>query len=58
VLPDARMATARQIWSFVDENHFKWQAVDRSIDSKPLADSLTTFRRAAPETAATETGSH
>lgn len=58
VLPDARLATARQIWSFVDDDHFKWQAVDRSIDSKPIADSLTTFRRSAPETASTEPGTH
>jgi uncharacterized protein (TIGR02246 family) len=57
VLPDARTASARQVWTFVDDNHFKWQALDRSIDSKPLADSLVTFRRAAPDqTAAVETG--
>jgi uncharacterized protein (TIGR02246 family) len=59
VLPDARTASARQVWSFVDDNHFKWQALDRAIDSQPLADSLVTFKRAEPEqTAATETGSH
>jgi uncharacterized protein (TIGR02246 family) len=56
VLPDARTASARQVWSFVDDNHFKWQALDRSIDSQPLADSLVTFRRGAPDqTAAAET---
>jgi uncharacterized protein (TIGR02246 family) len=56
VLPDARTASARQVWTFVDENHFKWQALDRAIDSQPLADSLVTFKRAAPEqTAAAET---
>jgi len=57
VLPDARTAFARQVWTFVDDNHFKWQALDRSIDSKPLADSLVTFRRQAPDqTAAVEAG--
>jgi uncharacterized protein (TIGR02246 family) len=59
VLPDARTASARQVWTFVDDSHFKWQALDRAIDSQPLADSLVTFRRAAPDqTAANETASH
>jgi uncharacterized protein (TIGR02246 family) len=55
ILPDGRSASGRQVWSFVDENHFKWQALDREVDGRPLADSLVTFSRAAKtETAATE----
>jgi uncharacterized protein (TIGR02246 family) len=48
VLPDGRRASARQIWSFVDDKHYKWQAVDREVDGHPLADSLATFRRVEP----------
>jgi uncharacterized protein (TIGR02246 family) len=56
VLPDGHRATARQVWSFVDDKHFKWQAVDREVDSRPLTDSVVKFRRVEEnQTAATET---
>jgi uncharacterized protein (TIGR02246 family) len=55
VLPDGQRASARQVWSFVDNDHFKWQALDRQVDSRPLADTLVTFRRELPaQAAATE----
>jgi uncharacterized protein (TIGR02246 family) len=56
VLPDGHQASARQIWSFVDDKHFKWQAVDREVDSRPLTDSVVKFHRVDDnQTAATET---
>jgi uncharacterized protein (TIGR02246 family) len=56
VLPDGHQASARQVWSFIDDKHFKWQAVDREVDSRPLTDSTVKFRRVEPnQTAATET---
>jgi uncharacterized protein (TIGR02246 family) len=56
VLPDGHQASARQVWSFVDDKHFKWQAVDREVDSRPLTDSTVKFRRVEDnQTAAAET---
>jgi hypothetical protein len=52
VLPDGHKATARQVWSFVDNDHYKWQAVDRQVDGRPLADTAVTFRRIESEQAA------
>jgi uncharacterized protein (TIGR02246 family) len=53
VLPDGQRATARQLWSFVDNDHYKWQALDREVDSRPLTDTTVTFRRELPAQAAT-----
>jgi uncharacterized protein (TIGR02246 family) len=59
VLPDGHKASARQVWSFVDNDHFKWQALDREVDGRPLADTSATFRRETPgQAAATETTAH
>jgi uncharacterized protein (TIGR02246 family) len=58
VLPDGRRATARHIWSFIDSKQFKWQALDREIDSHPLADTSVTFQRVeTAQTAAAESNS-
>jgi uncharacterized protein (TIGR02246 family) len=58
VLPDGKRASANHVWSFVDQKQFKWQALDREIDSHPLADTLVTFRRTEPtQTAAADTNS-
>ncbi|HXY37959.1 MAG TPA: SgcJ/EcaC family oxidoreductase [Planctomycetaceae bacterium] len=55
VLPDGHRASARQAWTFVDNDHFKWQALDRQVDSRPLTDTIVTFRREIPaQAAATE----
>jgi uncharacterized protein (TIGR02246 family) len=56
VLPDGHRASARQVWSFIDDKHFQWQALDREVDSHPLTDSTVKFRRVEPnQTAAAET---
>jgi len=61
ILPDGQKASARQVWSFVDDNHFKWQALDREVESRPLADTLVSFQRALPapaQAAVTPTNAH
>jgi hypothetical protein len=56
VLPDGHRASARQVWSFIDDKHFQWQALDREVDSHPLTDSTVKFQRVEPnQTAAAET---
>jgi uncharacterized protein (TIGR02246 family) len=56
VLPDGHKATAQQVWTFVDDKSFKWQALDREVDGHPLADTAVTFRRAeSSETSAAQT---
>jgi hypothetical protein len=55
VLPDGQKASARQVWSFVDNEHFKWQALDREVNGRPLADTLVTFHRELPTQAANTT---
>jgi uncharacterized protein (TIGR02246 family) len=47
VVPDGETGTARNIWRFVDDNHFVWQAKDRTVDSRPLADVEVQFARQA-----------
>ena len=45
VVPDGETGTARNIWRFVDDKHFVWQAKDRTVDSRPLADVEVQFAR-------------
>jgi uncharacterized protein (TIGR02246 family) len=47
VVPDGDTGTSRNIWRFVDDNHFVWQAKDRAVDSLPLADVEVQFARQA-----------
>jgi hypothetical protein len=47
VLPDARIGTARYIVRFVDEKTWQWQARNRAVDGRPLADVDVRFIRKA-----------
>jgi uncharacterized protein (TIGR02246 family) len=38
VTPDGRTGIGRNIWKFVDDKTFIWQAKDRHVDGDPLAD--------------------
>jgi uncharacterized protein (TIGR02246 family) len=52
VVPDGDTGTSRNIWRFVDDNHFVWQAKDREVDARPLADVEVQFVRHAEKAAA------
>jgi len=47
LVPDGDTGTSRNIWRFVDDNHFVWQAKERAVDSRPLADVEVQFARQA-----------
>jgi uncharacterized protein (TIGR02246 family) len=50
MLPDGRLGEARHIIHSVDQNSWTWQARDRTVDGRPLADMDVRFvRKAAKE---------
>jgi uncharacterized protein (TIGR02246 family) len=45
VLPDGRIGTARYIVRFLDHKTWEWQARDREVDGRPLADQSVRLTR-------------
>jgi uncharacterized protein (TIGR02246 family) len=45
VVADGDTGISRNIWRFVDDNSFVWQAKDRTVDDRPLADVEVKFAR-------------
>jgi uncharacterized protein (TIGR02246 family) len=45
VVPDGETGTSRNLWRFVDDNNFVWQAKDREVNGRPLADVDVKFAR-------------
>jgi uncharacterized protein (TIGR02246 family) len=47
VLLNGENGTSRNLWRFVDENHFVWEAKDRAVEGRPLPDVEVKFARRA-----------
>jgi uncharacterized protein (TIGR02246 family) len=48
VTPDGRVGTGKNVWKYVDDKTFIWQAKDRHVDGDPLADvEVKLVRKAA-----------
>jgi uncharacterized protein (TIGR02246 family) len=45
VLLNGENGTSRNIWRYVDENKFVWQAKDRAVEGRPLPDVEVKFAR-------------
>jgi uncharacterized protein (TIGR02246 family) len=47
VVPAGETGTSRNVWRFVDDSNFVWQAKEREVDGRPLADVEVKFARHA-----------
>lgn len=45
VTSDGRQGSGKMLWTFVDEDNFIHEAVDRNIDGQPLPDRKTKYQR-------------
>jgi uncharacterized protein (TIGR02246 family) len=39
--------SAKNVWLFVDDNHFEWKAVEREVDGRPVGDVAVKYVRKA-----------
>lgn len=43
--PDGRLARSINVWKYLDDNSFRWEARDREVDEMPLPDHEATYIR-------------